>query len=97
MTTLEARLATLAAAGQTVTYGELARALGLRLADLTSALEAMMEADNAAGLPFRAAVLCQRLSQRHLPAPGFFIKATALGHDVSDPAAFVAAHRNRLR
>jgi len=94
---LEARLAALAAAGQTITYGELARALDLRMADLTARLEALMEADAASGKPFRAALLRQRLSPDHLPAPGFFRKAAALGHDTRDPAAFTAAHRARLR
>ena len=94
---LEARLAALATAGQTTTYGQLARELGLRIADLAAQLEALMDDDAATGNPFRAAVLCQRLSPDHLPAPGFFLKAAALGHATSDPAAFVSDHRRRLR
>jgi hypothetical protein len=94
---LEARLDALAAAGETITYGALAKELGLRVADLTSQLEALMEEDAAQGKPFRAALFCQRLSPDNLPAPGFFLKAEALGHDISDPAAFTADHRRRLR
>lgn len=93
---LEARLAALAAAGETISYGELARELGLRMADLTRILEALMEEDHHQNRPFRAALLRQRLSADGLPAPGFFLKAAALGHDVSDPAAFTALQRSRL-
>jgi hypothetical protein len=94
---LEDRLAALAAAGETITYGELARDLDLRMADLTTQLEALMEDDATKGKPFRAALLRQRLSPEHLPAPGFFQKAAALGHDVSDPAGFAAFHRHALK
>ena len=79
MTRLEHALAALAAAGETATYGALAKDLGLRMADLTAALEALMEADATQGKPFRAALLQQRLSPDQLPAPGFFQKAAALG------------------
>ena len=96
MTPLEQRLAALAAAGQTATYGQLARDLGLRMADLTAELESLMEADAATGKPFRAALLSQRLSPDHLPAPGFFLKAAALGHRIDDPAAFTQSHRQAL-
>jgi hypothetical protein len=94
--TLEIRLAALAAAGETIAYGALARDLGLRMADLTRELETLMEADAAQGKPFRAALLCQRLSPENLPAPGFFLKAESLGHHIPDPAAFVADQRRRL-
>ncbi|MFN3280139.1 MAG: hypothetical protein ACK40I_00470 [Tabrizicola sp.] len=94
--TLEARLAALAAARQTITYGELARDLGLRMADLTARLETLMEEDAAAGRPFRAALLRQRLSPYQLPAPGFFLKAAALGHPTDDPGAFVRSQRRAL-
>lgn len=97
MRRLEARLAQLAAQHQTITYGALARELGLRIADLTSALEALMEADAAANRPFRAAVCVARLSPDQLPAPGFFAKAAALGHPASDPASFVQHERLRLK
>jgi hypothetical protein len=90
---LEDRLAALAAAGDTITYGALAKELGLRMADLTAQLEQLMEEDAAASRPFRAALLRQRLSPDHLPAPGFFQKAAALGHPTDDPAAFTKTHR----
>lgn len=96
MTPLEARLAALAAAGDTITYGHLARELGLRMADLTRELESLMETDAAQGKPFRAALLCQRLSPDRLPAPGFFQKAAELGRPTDDPAAFAATERQRL-
>ena len=96
MTPLEARLAALAAAGGTITYGQLARELGLRMADLTAQLESLMDQDAAQGAPFRAALLSQRLSPDHLPAPGFFHKAAALGQPTDDPRAFTQAQRRRL-
>jgi hypothetical protein len=97
MKRLEDRLAALAAAGETVTYGQLARDLGLRMADLTAQLETLMEHDARAGLPFRAALLHQRLSPDGLPAPGFFQKAAELGLAIHDPAAFTADQRRRLQ
>lgn len=80
--TLEDRLAALSAAGRTMTYGDLARELGLRMGELTAALEALMEADTAQGKPFRAVLLRQRLSPDGQPAPGFFAKAAELGRSV---------------
>lgn len=97
MTRLEEKLAALAAAGETITYGALARELDLRIGDLTAALEALMEADAAAKRPFRAALCAARLSPQNLPAQGFFAKATALGRPAPDPAAFTATERARLR
>lgn len=76
---LEARLAALAAAGETITYGQLAKDLGLSMAVLTFQLEALMEEDAARNRPLRAALLCQRLSPDGHPAPGFFLKAAELG------------------
>ena len=93
---LEARLAALAAAGETTTYGALSRELGWRIGELTAALERLMEQDAAAGHPFRAALCRSKLSDG-LPARGFFDKAAALGSDIADPAAMVAAHRAALR
>jgi hypothetical protein len=93
---LDERLAALAAAGETITYGELARALGLRMAELTAQLETLMERDAAQGKPFRAALLRQRLSPDQLPAPGFFQKAASLGAVVDDPGVFTAAQRHLL-
>lgn len=97
MSPLEDKLAAVAAAGETITYGALAQELGLRMADLTARLEALMEADAAQGAPLRAALLRQRLSPDHLPAPGFFQKAAELGITIPDPAAFIADQRQRLR
>lgn len=92
---LETRLAALAAAGQTATYGDLARELGLRMADLTARLEALMAEDAAEARPFRAALLRQRLSPEGQPAPGFFLKAAELGRtvdiDAERRALFAAA------
>lgn len=95
MTPLEARLAALAAAGRTVSYGTLARDLGLRIGELTAALEALMAEDASAGHPQRAALCGGKLSQGQ-PAQGFFLKCAELGLDVTDPAAFVAHHRAQL-
>lgn len=88
---LEARLHDLAAQGCVVTYGALAAQVKVegpgRIARLTAALETLMETDTATGRPMRAALVVGRVSGG-LPARGFFQKAQALGHDVSDPAAF---------
>ena len=53
-----------------------------------------MEHDAAAQTPLRAALITARYST--LPAPGFFTKAAALGFDIPDPQAFVAAQRAAL-
>ena len=96
MTRLEAALENLMATGETVTYGAWARELNIApLSLLTDALEAMMAADARAGKPLRAA-LCRARGLGDLPAPGFFLKATDLGFEVSDPVAFVAAQRAGL-
>jgi len=95
MSPLEARLADLAAAGQTMTYGAPARDLDPRMAAVTAALEATLAQDAAAGRPVRAARCEGKLSQGQ-PAAGFFQTAAALGLDVGDPVAFVADQRARL-
>ncbi|MES2145110.1 MAG: hypothetical protein V4516_12330 [Pseudomonadota bacterium] len=100
MSPLEARLDGLVVAGQTITYGALARDLGLRISELAAELEALMDADAAARRPFRAVLCCSR----HLdgqPALGFFLKAMDLGRlsrDASplEQAALVAADRAAL-
>ncbi len=84
---LESRLAALAAAGETITYSQLARDLGLRMADLSAQLESLMEEDAASEKPFRAALLRQRLSPEGIPAPGFFQKAAELGRPDLDAEA----------
>lgn len=95
MSDLAARLGQLAAQGQTITYGQLARDLGWRMADLTDALETLMQDDARAGRPLRAA-LCEGRLSHGLPAAGFFLKAADLGFDVADPAGFVATQRAAL-
>lgn len=95
MAALEARLSALAAAGQTITYGALARDLGLRISELTMALETLMAQDARAGLPLRAA-LCEGKLSRGLPAQGFFDKAAELGFEIKDQADFIAHHRAAL-
>ncbi|MCZ8335032.1 MAG: hypothetical protein O9328_12280 [Rhodobacteraceae bacterium] len=95
MTDLSARLADLAVQGQTITYGALARDLGWRVADLTAALEQIMEEDAAAGAPQRAALLEGRLSNG-MPAQGFIQKLAELGIAPTDPAAYVAETRAAL-
>ena len=92
MSDLETRLADLASRGQTITYGALARDLGWRIAELTAALETLMDEDARAGRPLRAA-LCEGRLAAGQPAPGFFQKAAELGFDVSDPAGFAAGQR----
>lgn len=96
MNDLTARLADLAAQGKTTTYGALARELGWRVADLTAALERLMEQDAAAGRPQRAALLEGRLSNG-LPAQGFFLKLAELGITPTDPATYIAETRTALR
>jgi len=93
---LEIRLAALAATGSTITYGALARDLGVRMGDLTAALETLMVQDARNGLPLRA-VLCEGRLAGGLPAKGFFDKAAELGFDVSEPAVFMAQQRALLR
>lgn len=79
--TLAARLVDLAVRKDTISYGALAHALAIpgpgSIAALTTALEALMEQDAAAGLPLRAAVCRSKLNE--LPAPGFFQAAVRLG------------------
>ena len=94
-TSLESRLAGLAAAGEIVKYGALAREFGLRIADLTFMLEALMEVDAAKGRPLHAALCSGRLTQE-MPAEGFFLKALALGFDIHDRARFVQDQRLEL-
>ena len=95
MTPLEARLAALAAQGQTVAYGVLARELGVRIGELTAALEALMATDARDGRPLRAS-LCEGRLAGGMPARGFFERAADLGYDIGDRAEFVAGMRARL-
>lgn len=79
-------------------YGRLARALGMYMpgsvGKLTSALEATMREDAAAGRPFVAALAVSR-GRPGLPGRGFFDRARALGRgpaeaEDEDEAAFHA-------
>ena len=79
-----------------MTYGALARDMGVRVADLTAALERLMEEDAAQGAPQRAALMEGRLSGG-LPAPGFFLKLAELGLTPADPVVYVAETRAALR
>ena len=97
---LQVRLAQLAALGQTITYGALARDLTIpspgAIAKLTAQLEALMDQDAAANRPLRAALCAGRLAGG-MPAQGFFAKAAALGvFDGNDPAEFVQRQRATL-
>ena len=93
---LEALLADLASRGATMSYGALARELELpgpgSIARLAVALEMLMATDAATGQALRAALVTGRLAGG-LPSEGFFLKAGALGFDVSDRSDFVAQQR----
>jgi hypothetical protein len=97
---LAGRLAELAALGQTISYGDLARELELpspAIARLTTMLETLMEQDAAAGRPFRAA-LCMGRFGDGMPAIGFFEKAAQLDAVMTaDPAKFVQNQRRALQ
>ena len=96
---LQGRLIQLAALGQTISYGDLARELALpapAIATLTQMLENLMEADAAANRPFLAAVMAGRLGDG-MPSLGFFEKAAELDANITaDPDAFVTAQRAGL-
>ena len=97
---LIARLAKLAAHRQTITYGALAKDLGIQgsgsIARLTDALEALMQEDAAAERALRAALVVGRMNN-NLPAAGFFLKAMDLGvYDGTDPVGFVQTQRAAL-
>ena len=100
MQSLTLRLAQLAAGGQTITYGQLARELKMTgpstIARLTAALETTMEEDAAQNQPFRAVILSGRLA-KDLPAQGFFDKAAELGrYQRQDPAEYITSERAAL-
>lgn len=95
MQRLEQQLDALARAGQTVTYGALARDLGLRIGALTAALEELMAKDVAMGWPLRA-VLCEARLGNGLPALGFFQCAEQLGRDTSDVTLLVRLERDAV-
>ncbi len=92
---VRAHLATLSAADVPLTYGNLARALGLyapgSIAKVTQALEATMVEDAESGAPFLASLVVSKVGQGHA-AKGFFQRARALGRGPSfgedDPAYY---------
>ena len=98
---LRAALLALPPQTATLTYQELARALGLRppntIYRVVQALELSMREDAAAGRPFIAARVISRV-RGGLPAPGFFDLATRLGrHDGSEHGeAARAFHQGQL-
>jgi Fe-S cluster biogenesis protein NfuA len=100
---LRAHLETLDPDRTPISYGALARAMGLwmpgSVAKITGALETTMREDAAAGRPFIAARAVSR-SKRGRPGKGFFDLARALArgpdHDESE-ADFHARELRRLR
>jgi hypothetical protein len=81
-------LQNMAAAGLTITYGGLAKLLGLSppntIHQITVALERLMEEDAEAGRPFIAALVLSK-ARGGLPAMGFFDCARRLGRFAGDP------------
>lgn len=87
-----------------MSYGALARDLDVKgpgaIAKVTTALQALMQLDMAAGQPFIAA-LCEGKLSGGLPAPGFFQIAAQLGRyrgpaSGAEAAAFVSEQRRLL-
>jgi hypothetical protein len=85
---LRAFLQNMAAAGLTISYGGLAKLLGLSppntIHQITVALERLMEEDAEAGRPFIAALVLSK-ARAGLPAVGFFDCAQRLGRFIGDP------------
>jgi Fe-S cluster biogenesis protein NfuA len=83
---VRAHLTNLSAADTPMTYGMLARALGLyapgSIAKVTQALEATMVEDAKSGAPFLASLVVSKVGQ-DVPAKGFFQQAHALGRGPS--------------
>ena len=79
---IRAHLANLSAADVPMTYGKLARAMGLNLpgsiAKVTQALEATMVEDAQNGVPFLASLVVSKVGQENA-AKGFFQQARVLG------------------
>lgn len=96
LTPVALRLAELTCGGKPITYGAMARELGLRMAVLTAALEELMVEDAAAGRPYRSA-MCEARLERGMPAPGFFLAAEALGRPVARTPEAIGAERAALR
>lgn len=81
-----------------ITYGALARAMGLwmpgSVRKVTQALEETMDEDAAAGRPFVAARVVSRAG--HLPGKGFFEKASALGQGPEPGESDSAFHARQV-
>lgn len=79
---IRAHLVNLSAADVPMTYGKLARAMGLHaprsIAKVTQALEAIMVEDAENGAPFLASLVVSKVGQGNA-AKGFFQQARALG------------------
>jgi len=79
---LRSLLETAAAEGETRTYQQVARSLGLQppntIHRVALALEDLMAEDVAADRPLLAAIVISR-TREGLPAPGFFARARTLG------------------
>ena len=99
MATLRRELQDCAAAGETVTYQELARRSIFpgphAIHRLTLLLEAMVREDHAAGRPLLAALAVSR-AQKGVPGRGFFQLLTELGrYDGPDHGPEAAAQHAR--
>lgn len=85
---LRENLRTVAALGETLTYHQAARGIGLGpphvIHSVTRLLEALMEEDAEQGHPFIAALVVSR-AREGLPALGFFETAARLGRFEGDP------------
>jgi hypothetical protein len=98
---LRTSLQNMAAAGLTITYGGLAKLLGLSppntINQITVALERLMEEDAEAGRPFIAALVLSK-ARGGLPAVGFFDCAQRLGRFAGDANGVEARsfHANEL-
>jgi hypothetical protein len=85
---LRENLRTVAALGETLTYHQAARGVGLRpphvIHSVTCLIEALMAEDAEHGHPFIAALVVSR-ARDGLPALGFFETAARLGRFDGDP------------
>lgn len=97
---VRAHLETLRTVDEVITYGALARALGLwmpgSIAKITRALEKTMREDAAAQRPFIAARAVSRGRER-LPDKGFFDLARTLSRRTLDTASEPEFHRSELQ
>lgn len=94
MDALRDRLVEVAARGETITYDELRRAVGLE-GDLVPMLRALSVAEDDAGRGLLTAVVVR--SDSGLPGDGWFRLAEDRGRDASDRVAMWHAERVRLQ